>query len=152
MAEAERTTPGPELAPAPAPPPKRPAPLARLAQLPPRRRAAIIGGTVVAALLLLVATPRLYRAFTTVSTGDAYVSGRVTFVAARVPGQVARVLVDDNNRVRKGDLLVQLDKEPYEVRVGIPQAAVGSAQAGYDAALAQARGLAGQARSLRFSL
>ena len=35
------------------------------------------------------------------------------FVAPRVPGQVVRVLVDDNNRVRKGNLLVQLDKEPY---------------------------------------
>ena len=40
----------------------------------------------------------------------------MTFVAARVPGQVTNVYVDDNNRVNKGDLIVQLDKEPYEVR------------------------------------
>ena len=50
---------------------------------------------------------------TTVSTDDAYVNGHVTFVAARVPGQVSRVLVDDNNRVHKGDVLVELDPEPY---------------------------------------
>jgi membrane fusion protein (multidrug efflux system) len=37
----------------------------------------------------------------------------VTSVADRVRGQVARVLVDDNYRVRKGDFLVQLDKEPF---------------------------------------
>ena len=36
-----------------------------------------------------------------------------------------QVLVDDNNRVKKGDLLVQLDKEPYQVQVAIKQAAVG---------------------------
>src|SRR5262245_36648990 len=152
MADAERTAPAPGLAPAPAPPPRPPAPVRRLAQLPPRRRAAIIGAAAVAALLLLVAMPRLYRAFTTVSTDDAYVSGHVTFVAARVPGQVARVLVDDNNRVHKGDLLVALDKEPYEVRVGIAQAAVNAAEATFDATLAQTRGMAGRARSLRFTL
>jgi membrane fusion protein (multidrug efflux system) len=52
----------------------------------------------------------------TVSTDDAYVNGHVTFVAPRVRGQVARVLVDDNYRVRKGDLLVELDKEPFRSR------------------------------------
>ncbi len=32
---------------------------------------------------------------------------------------MTRVLVDDNLRVKKGDLLVQLDKEPYQVQVEI---------------------------------
>ena len=41
----------------------------------------------------------------------------VTFVAARVGGQVARVLVDDNNRVKRGDVLVEIDPEPYQVQV-----------------------------------
>jgi multidrug efflux pump subunit AcrA (membrane-fusion protein) len=35
---------------------------------------------------------------------------------AMVGGQVARVLVDDNNRVKKGNLLLQLDLEPYQVQ------------------------------------
>ena len=47
------------------------------------------------------------------------------------------VLVDDNNRVHKGDLLVQFDKEPYQVQVNIAQAAVAAAQADLVAALAQ---------------
>ena len=87
-----------------------------------------------------------------VSTDDAYVNGYVTFVAPRVPGQVKRVLVDDNNRVRKGDLLVQLDPEPYEVQVKIAQAAVAAAQSDFVTAQATARGVAGQTRSLRFGL
>src|SRR5580692_5007415 len=72
-------------------------------------------------LILIWISPWVVMAFTTVSTDDAYVNGHVTFVAPRVPGQVVRVLVDDNNRVRKGDLLVQLDKEPYQVKVEIAQ-------------------------------
>jgi len=65
----------------------------------------------------------------TVSTDDAYVNGYVTFVAPRVSGQVARVLVDDNNRVKKGHVLVELDPKQYQVQVAIKQAAVDNAQA-----------------------
>jgi len=116
------------------------------------RAAFLVLGALAGLVLLFTVVPRLFRALRTVSTDDAYVSGHVTFVAARVPGQVARVLVDANNRVHKGDLLVQLDGEPYQVRVGIAQAAVNAAQADFDATLAATRGLAGEARSLRFTL
>jgi membrane fusion protein, multidrug efflux system len=97
-------------------------------------------------------TPLVRNALTTVSTDDAYVNGHVTFVAPRVAGQLARVLVDDNYRVSKGDLLVELDKEPYQVQVAIKQAAVAAAEADLVAAEAQAHALAGQARSNRFQL
>jgi membrane fusion protein (multidrug efflux system) len=72
----------------------------------------IFAGILLGALLLFVGIPRLIQAFNTVSTDDAYVNGYVTFVAPRVSGQVARVLVDDNNRVKKGDVLVELDPKP----------------------------------------
>src|SRR5262245_47122857 len=110
----------------------------------------IIG--VVALLALIVGIPWVIQVLNTVSTDDAYVNGHVTFVAPRVGGQVARVLVDDNNRVHKGDLLVQLDKEPFQVQVNIAQAAVDAAQADLVAARAQTRAVEGQARSLRYSL
>jgi membrane fusion protein (multidrug efflux system) len=108
-------------------------------------------------LLVLIALgyyfiPSVVLAFTTVSTDDAYVNGHVTFVAPRVAGQVARVLVDDNYRVKKGDLLVQLDKEPFQVQLNIAQAAVGAAEADLLAAQADARAIEGQMRSLRFTL
>jgi len=109
-------------------------------------------GLVALFVALFEGVPWLRTALSTVSTDDAYVNGHVTFVAARIPGQVVRVLVDDNNRVRAGDLLVQLDKEPYQVQVNIAQAAVDAAQADLAAAEAQARGIEGQARSLRFKL
>lgn len=88
----------------------------------------------------------------TVSTDDAYVNGHVTFVAPRVSGQVARVLVEDNYRVKKGALLVQLDQEPYQVQVAIKQAAVQTAEADLVAAEAEVRSLVAQTRAYRFQL
>jgi membrane fusion protein, multidrug efflux system len=117
-----------------------------------RRRVLIVAAIVVGILLLVFGVPRVIRAFNTVSTDDAYVNGYVTFVAPRVSGQVARVLVDNNNRVKKGDVLVELDPEPYQVQVAIKQAALDAAQANLVVAQANVRGLIGQARSNRFKL
>ena len=111
-----------------------------------------IAGGVLLLLALYEAVPWAITTFRTESTDDAYVNGHVTFVAPRVPGQVVRVLVDDNNRVRKGALLVQLDKEPYQVKVDIAQAALSVAQADIVTAQAKVRGLESLARSQRFDL
>ena len=103
-------------------------------------------------LALVVGIPKVLHALNTVSTDDAYVNSYVTFVAPRVAGQVARVLVDDNNRVKKGDVLVELDPEPNRLQVAIKQAAVDSAQAELVVAEATARGTVAQTRSARFKL
>ncbi len=96
--------------------------------------------------------PWLITLLNTVSTDDAYVNGHVTFVAPRVAGQVTKVLVDDNYRVKKGDVLVRLDREPYEVQVAIKKAAVEVAQTNLTAAQALVRGQVAQARANRFKL
>jgi membrane fusion protein (multidrug efflux system) len=96
--------------------------------------------------------PAAETALSTVSTDDAYVNGHVTLVAPRVSGQVSRVLVDDNDRVKIGDLLLQLDKEPFEDQVALKKAAVAAAEADLAAAEAQTRGLAAQLQTDRFLL
>jgi membrane fusion protein (multidrug efflux system) len=119
-----------------------------------RRRRLLVGtlGALVLAAVLWFGIPWMRFAFSTVSTDDAFVNGHATFVASRVHGQVARVLVDDNNRVQKGDLLVQLDKEPFADAVAVKKAAVDTAQADLQAAMASVRGIEAQARSRRWSL
>ena len=107
---------------------------------------------IAAIIFVFIIIPKMFHAWRTVSTDDAYVNSYVTFVAPRVSGQVARVLVDDNNRVKKGDLLVELDPEPYRVQVAIKQAAVDVAQANLLVAQATVRSQIGQARSFRFKL
>jgi membrane fusion protein, multidrug efflux system len=111
----------------------------------------IMGGVLIV-LALTKAVPYVINAFRTVSTDDAYVNGHVTFVAPRISGQVVHVLVDDNNRVQRGNLLVQLDKEPYRVQVDIAKSALEVAKADLVATQAKVRGLAGLARSQRFEL
>src|SRR6201982_1115743 len=119
-----------------------------------RRRRLLLGvlGVLVLAAALWFGTPYILLTLSTVSTDDAFVNGHVTFVAARVHGQVSRVLVDDNNGGRRGYLLVQLDKEPFQDAAAVKKAAVDSAQADLQAARAQVRGVEAQAWSRRWNL
>jgi len=117
-----------------------------------RKLLAGVLGVAVLVVLVVFGIPLVEQMLNTVSTDDAYVNGHVTFVAPRVPGQVSRVLVDDNNRVRKGDLLAALDKEPYQIAVAEKQAAVDTAKADLQAAMAAARAIEAQARSRRWDL
>jgi membrane fusion protein, multidrug efflux system len=130
-------------------PEAQPKPTTRLAR---KHRWRLIAVLLLLVAALLVGIPRILRALNSVSTDDAYVNGYVTFVAPRVSGQVARVLVDDNYRVKKGDVLVELDREPYQVQVAIKQAMVDTVQANLVVAQASVRGLLGQTRSQRFKL
>ena len=110
----------------------------------------VLGAVVIAAAVYGI--PWIRFVLNTVSTDDAFVNGHVTFVAPRVHGQVSRVLVDDNNRVHKGDLLVELDKEPFRDAVAVKKAAVDTAQADLEAARATVRGIEAQAMSRRWQL
>jgi membrane fusion protein (multidrug efflux system) len=137
-----------------APTPPEANPLPQEARKSTRKRKLVAGalGVVVVAVLVVFGIPWVKEMFNTVSTDDAYVNGHVTFVAPRVAGQISRVLVDDNNRVRKGDLLAALDKEPYRVAVAEKQAAVDTATADLQAANAAVRAIEAQAMSQRWSL
>ena len=141
----------------PAPPPQNPPGVAAVPPEKPKanlRRKMLLGaaGLLILAGALWFGIPWVQTTLNTVSTDDAYVNGHVTFVAPRVSGQIARVLVDDNYRVRKGDILAQLDKEPYQDAVATQKAAVDVAVADLSAATATVRGIEAQARSLRFKL
>ena len=111
----------------------------------------VLGALILAAVGIL-GIPWIRLALNTVSTDDAYVNGHVTFVAPRVSGQISRVLVDDNYRVQKGELLAELDKEPYQIAVSQKRAAVDTAEADLQAATAEARGIEAEALSRRWKL
>jgi multidrug efflux system membrane fusion protein len=59
-----------------------------------------------------------YTPFTT----DAYVQAFVIQVAPRVEGQVVKVNVKENQSVRKGELLFEIDPRPFEHRVALLEA------------------------------
>jgi membrane fusion protein (multidrug efflux system) len=135
-------------APHPASPVAAPAPVVKRGAW--RRWALGLAGLLVVAVGGVYLAPSVMRALNTVSTDDAYVNGHVTFVAPRVAGKVIDVLVDDNNPVKKGDLLVRIDPEPFQVQVNLKRAAVQVAEGDLAAAESQARGLEALARSQRW--
>lgn len=63
------------------------------------------------------------------TTDDAYVGGDVSALAPRVPGLITRVAVTDNQPVKAGDLLVQIDDRNYRARLAKAEAAVAAARA-----------------------
>jgi membrane fusion protein (multidrug efflux system) len=67
--------------------------------------------------------------FTRQTTDDAYVRGDVTPLSAQVDGYVRKVAVDDFQRVKAGDLLVQIDDQIYAARVAQAEADLLAAQA-----------------------
>ncbi|AOS37778.1 HlyD family secretion protein [Pseudomonas brassicacearum] len=64
------------------------------------------------------------------STDDAYVHADFTTVAPQVSGTVETVLVEDNQPVKKGDLLATIDDRDFVAAVNAAQAQVASARAG----------------------
>jgi len=69
-------------------------------------------------------------------TDDAYVAADATTVAPKVRGLVSAVLVRDNQIVRAGDPLLQIDAEEFDARLANAQAELADAEAGVAAAAA----------------
>lgn len=72
------------------------------------------------AFLLVVAVGLIYGLHykkTHISTADAYVQGHIHWISSRVNGVVKKVLVEENEWLKEGKLLVILDKEPFEIKV-----------------------------------
>ena len=74
-----------------------------------KKPALIVVGVIALAAVLYYA----YDTFTHEETDDAYVTGHLNYIAPRINGVVTQVLVDDNQVVRKGDVLVKLDPDEY---------------------------------------
>src|SRR5215510_9276310 len=70
---------------------------------------------VIAALVAYYVLSDRYSPLTT----DAYVQAYVIQVAPRVEGQVVEVRVRENQAVKKGDLLFEIDPRPFQHRVDL---------------------------------
>ena len=114
---------------------------------PPNKR--VLGVVGLIAVLALGAGGRMwYRSQHYVETENAYVTGRVHPVSSRVAGVVTRVLVDDNQQVRAGEVIAELDPADHRVRVEQIEAQIASVEqqiAQADAQVAQVRAQAGAA-------
>ncbi|HKJ30760.1 MAG TPA: HlyD family secretion protein [Balneolales bacterium] len=78
-----------------------------------------------------------FRYYTThVETEDAQTDGYITPVTARVSGYITEIKVNDNEHVKKGQLLAQIDTTDYALKVRMAKSALSSAKASLDVAKA----------------
>ena len=131
MSQQDRVTSSPPPA-APAPPPK---PTQRPASSLWSRFAIPLFAVIVALAFVALATLRFDEWVGNAvvqTTNDAYVRAELTRLASRVSGEVLTVGVTDFQRVKAGDLLIQIDPADYEAQVAQSEAAVAAAQAALD--------------------
>ncbi|PHV08817.1 secretion protein HlyD [Janthinobacterium sp. BJB412] len=93
----------------------------------PNRRVLVVAG-VIAVAALLAGGRMWYRSHYFVETENAYVSGHVHPVSSRVAGVVTRVLIEDNQLVKEGDVIAELDPVDQQVKVEQIQAQIASAE------------------------
>jgi membrane fusion protein (multidrug efflux system) len=88
---------------------------------------------IVALVLLVVAAIFVIRywlyARSHESTDNAFIDGHIIQVSPHVSGYVARVYVTDNQMVKQGDLLAELDARDYETKVDQAKAALNAGKA-----------------------
>jgi membrane fusion protein (multidrug efflux system) len=63
------------------------------------------------------------------STDDAYITGHLHAISSRVSGTVEKVLVDDNEFVHAGQVLVQLDTRDFDVNLALERSRLEQARA-----------------------
>ena len=100
------------------------------------RRALIVAGAAAAAIVIgatWIAWPA-----SSISTDDAYVKADFTIIAPKIQGLISKVLVRDNQSVKAGQPLIQIDPEDYQQVVMSAEADVASAQAALAQQVAQA--------------
>jgi membrane fusion protein (multidrug efflux system) len=66
------------------------------------------------------------------TTDNAYITGHVHYIAPQITGVVKTVSVENNTRVKAGDLLVQIDPEPFDAQLADAVAKNEKAQGDYD--------------------
>src|SRR5579863_8332648 len=96
----------------------------------PRRNPVRIILPIVLLVVLVIAGYYLWQYFASYeSTDDAQIDGHLNAISARISGQVNEVLVEDQQVVKKGDVLVKIDPRDYEVAVAKSEADLADAQA-----------------------
>jgi membrane fusion protein (multidrug efflux system) len=101
-----------------------------------RRRNVIAG---IATLVVGVATGIYYFEYVAPyeSTDDAFIEAHVTPIAPQVAGRVAQLLVQDNQEVKAGDVLLQIDPSDFQTKLDQERANLAASKSRFEQANAQ---------------
>jgi len=96
-----------------------------------RKRVIAIG---VAVVLLVTAGLFYWHSTYYEDTDDAQIDGHLVQISSRIAGHITRVYVEDNQRVKTGEELAEMDPTDFQVAVDQDEANLASAEANYEAA------------------
>lgn len=97
----------------------------------------VIVPTITGLILLIIGTIVSINSIFYKSTDDAFVEGHIITVAPRVSGPVVKLCIEDNQQVKKGDLLLEIDPVDYEVKLKQTEAKLEEAKASLKKAQSQ---------------
>jgi membrane fusion protein (multidrug efflux system) len=108
-----------------------------------RRRGVIIGGAAVLLVAVVLIALWWWLESGIETTDDAFLEAHIVYVSPQIAGQVTRVLVEDNQSVRAGQPLVEIDPAQFNLALqqalaAEQQAQTGLGQANAGVAVAQA--------------
>jgi membrane fusion protein (multidrug efflux system) len=92
----------------------------------------ILAVVVAIVIVLIVAGFYIAYAMAHETTDDAYTTGFIHQISSRVTGNVTELLVEDNQAVRQGQVLLRLDPTDYEVQVERAQSNYDKAKADFE--------------------
>src|SRR6266850_4216233 len=88
------------------------------------RPAVLVVASIVLLIGAIIGVRYLLYARSHESTDDAFIDGHIIQISPKASGYVAKVYVDDNQQVKAGDLIVELDARDYEARLQQAKAAL----------------------------
>jgi membrane fusion protein (multidrug efflux system) len=94
-----------------------------------QRRPVVIAGAVIAALAIIYIATVFFHNLTHESTDDAFIDADIVSVAPKIAGRISSVRVGDNQLVKKGQVLLEIDPRDIEASVAQKQAALDVAKA-----------------------
>jgi len=94
-----------------------------------RRPSVIIAGAILAIVGIGYGGIAMFHSFTHESTDDAFIDAHIILTAPKIAGRVAAVHIDDNQDVKRGDLLVEIDPADAEAALAQAEAKLGHDQA-----------------------
>ncbi|MBA3832422.1 MAG: HlyD family secretion protein [Chthoniobacterales bacterium] len=94
-----------------------------------RRPWFIIGAAIVLVLAIVYTGTIFFHSLTHESTDDAFIDAHIVSIAPKIAGRISAIRVQDNQLVRKGDLLLEIDPRDIAAMVAQKQAALDVAKA-----------------------
>ena len=99
-----------------------------------KNRAFVISAIILAVLGCIFGLRYYFYALSHVSTDDAFIEGHAVSISPKISGHILKVYVDDNQQVKAGELLVEIDPRDYKIRYEMANANLKAAQAKADQA------------------